>query len=367
MTRSPSLPTRAKLTLKDLAARLGVSAMTVSNAFNRPDQLSPELRSRILRTASELGYDAPAASGRMLRTGKAHALGLCCPDPIGHLFADPNAAEFMKGIAEDCQERQVALTILPGFADAGHSSALDSVALDGIILYAAPDAGPFLERVLRKPLPIVTVDGKRRPGFASVSIEDRPGACEIADLVLAHGHRRCALFGMEIDSGMRSRPVTFAQLEKATCTVTRERARGFREAFDRYGVAVECLPCFEVFRNDAEQAYRLAQDLFEKEKKRPTAILCMSDRIALGVIGAARACGFKVPGDISITGFDDIPGAALSDPALTTVRQPARGKGRTAALLLLQNRNEAIQLPVELIVRRSVGPVPASPPAHWPD
>ncbi|MBW0000229.1 MAG: LacI family DNA-binding transcriptional regulator [Verrucomicrobia bacterium] len=367
MTRPIPPATPAKLTLKALAARLGVSAMTVSNAFNRPDQLSPGLRSRILRTANELGYDAPAPSGRMLRTGKAHALGLCCPDPISHLFADPNAAEFMKGIAEVCQERQVALTILPGFADAGHSSALDSVALDGIILYAAPDAGPFLERVLRKPLPIVTVDGKRRSGLPSVSIEDRPGAREIADLVLAHGHRRCAVFGMEIDAGMQSRPVTFAQLEKAACTVTRERARGFREAFDQHSVAVERVRCFEVFRNDAEQAYLLAQDLFENEKKQPTAILCMSDRIALGVMGAARACGFKIPGDISITGFDDIPGAAMADPPLTTVRQPARGKGRTAALLLLQNRNEAIRLPVELVVRKSVGPVPLIPPNHWPD
>ena len=146
-----SLP---RLTLKDLAARLGVSAMTVSNAFNRPDQLSSELRSRILQTANELGYYAPAASGRMLRTGKTNALGLCCPDPISHLFADPNAAEFMKGIAEVCQEHQVALTILPGFGDAGQSSALDTVAVDGIILYAAPDKGPFLDRVLRKPLPI---------------------------------------------------------------------------------------------------------------------------------------------------------------------------------------------------------------------
>jgi DNA-binding LacI/PurR family transcriptional regulator len=172
---------------------------------------------------------------------------------------------------------------------------------------------------------------------------------------------------MEIDSGMHSRPVTFAQLEKATCTVTRERARGFREAFDQYDIAVERLRCFEVFRNDAEQAYRLAQDLFEKKDRRPTAILCMSDRIALGVVGAARACGFKIPGDISITGFDDIPGAALADPPLTTVRQPARGKGRTAALLLLQNRNEAIRLPVELVVRGSVGPVPVVPPTHWPD
>lgn len=366
MTRSPLPSSRAKLTLKDLAARLGVSAMTVSNAFNRPDQLSSDLRSRILRTASELGYDAPAPSGRMLRTGKAHALGLCCPDPISHLFADPNAAEFMTGIAEVCQERQVALTILPGFADAGHSSALDSVALDGIILYAAPDAGPFLDRVLRKPLPIVTVDGKRRPGFPSVSIEDRPGAREVAEFVLASGHRRCTVFGMEIDAGMRSRRVTFAQLEKAACTVTRERARGFREAFDEYEIPVERLRCFEVFRNDAEQAYLLARDLFEKEKgKRPTAVLCMSDRIALGVMRAASACGLRIPDDISVTGFDDIAGAALADPPLTTVRQPARGKGRTAALVLLQNRNEAIRLPVELVVRRSVGPV--IPSNHWPD
>jgi DNA-binding LacI/PurR family transcriptional regulator len=335
--------------------------MTVSNAFNRPDQLSSALRSRILQTANELGYYAPAASGRVLRTGKSNALGLCCPDPIGHLFADPNAAEFMKGIAEVCQERQVALTILPGFADADQSSALDTVAIDGIILYAAPDSGPFLDRILRKPLPVVTVDGRRRPGFPSVTIEDRKGAREIADFVLAHGHRRCAVFGMEIGFKNHSRPVTFAQLEKAACVVTRERARGFRDAFDEYQLSTERLPCFEVFRNDAEQAYLLAHALFERGGRPPTAILCMSDRLALGVMGAARACGLRIPGDISITGFDDVLGAALANPPLTTIRQPTRGKGRTAALLLLQNRSQAIRLPVELVVRGSVGPVAPVP------
>ncbi|MBV9488463.1 MAG: LacI family DNA-binding transcriptional regulator [Verrucomicrobia bacterium] len=365
MSRPPITSALPRLTLKDLAARLGVSAMTVSNAFNRPDQLSPELRSRILQTANELGYYAPAPAGRVLRTGRVNAIGLCCPDPIAHLFSDPNAAEFMKGIAEVCQERQIALTILPGFADASQSCALDTVAVDGLILYAAPDAGPFLSRVLRKPLPVVTVDGKRRPGSPNVSIDDRQGARQVADLVLAHGHRRIAIFGMEIGPGMRSRPVTFAQLEKASCVVTRERARGFRDAFEGYGVSPERLPCFEVFRNNAEQADQLAHNLFERGEELPTAILCMSDRIALGIASAARACGLRIPQDLSLTGFDDIPATASADPPLTTVRQPTRGKGRTAALLLLQKRNQAVRLPVELVVRASVGAPPAAAPGRF--
>ena len=99
------LPLRDEVNLKSLARHLGVSAMTVSNAFNRPGELSASLRQRILSTAANLGYHGPRPTGRMLRTGLAGAVALFNPDPIPHLFEDSNASAFMAGISEVCEKR----------------------------------------------------------------------------------------------------------------------------------------------------------------------------------------------------------------------------------------------------------------------
>jgi hypothetical protein len=111
------LPIRDQVTLKSLAQQLGVSAMTVSNAFNRPEELSANLRQRILSTGANAGYHGPRPSGRMLRTGLAGAIALSNPDPIPHLFEDSNASAFMTGISEICEKHQYGLAVPGRFVD----------------------------------------------------------------------------------------------------------------------------------------------------------------------------------------------------------------------------------------------------------
>src|SRR5260370_18932265 len=113
----PRLPVRDRVTLKSLAQQLGVSAMTVSNAFNRPEELSANLRQRILSTAANAGYHGPRPSGRMLRTGLAGAIPLSNPDPIPHLFEHSNASAFIACISWICEEHPYRINVLPPLAD----------------------------------------------------------------------------------------------------------------------------------------------------------------------------------------------------------------------------------------------------------
>src|SRR5246127_1645324 len=169
----PRLPIRDQVTLKSLAQQLGVSAMTVSNAFNRPKELSANLRQLILSTAANAGYQGPRPSGRILRPGLAGAIALANPDPIPHLFEDSNASAFMAGISEICEQHQFGLTVLPPVPDDSRLTAVDKVAVDGFILYAIPDHSSIVKRILGRQLPTVTVDMSKLPAVAAVGIDDR--------------------------------------------------------------------------------------------------------------------------------------------------------------------------------------------------
>src|SRR5258708_30694771 len=194
----PRLPIRDRVTLKSLAQQLGVSAMTVSNAFNRPEELSADLRQHILSTAASAGYHGPRPSGRMLRTGLADAIALVNPDPMPHRFEDTNASAFMAGISEICEKHQYGLTVLPPVEDISRITAIDKVAVDGFILYAIPDHSSIIRRVLGRQLPTVTVDMGKLPGIAAVGINDPEAATKNTGHVLELGHRQIANLSFEM-------------------------------------------------------------------------------------------------------------------------------------------------------------------------
>jgi DNA-binding LacI/PurR family transcriptional regulator len=353
----PRLPIRNQVTLKSLARQLGVSAMTVSNAFNRPEELSANLRQRILSTAANAGYHGPRPSGRMLRTGLAGAIALSNPDPIPHLFEDANASAFMAGISEVCEKHQYGLTVLPPVQDISRLTAIDKVAVDGFILYAIPDRSSITKRVLGRQLPTVSVDMSKLPEIAAVGIDDRDAAREIASHVLKLGHRQIVILSLEMLPDGFSGLVNDDRVERCRASVTQQRLLGYVDALNAAGIDFETVPIYEIRINDDAEASYWTRRFLKKKRRRPTAIFSMSDRMAFGALHAATQLGLKVPRDLSIIGFDDIPQAAGSTPALTTVRQPSRAKGRMAAAIVagdLPYTAEFQQLSTELIVRESV-------------
>lgn len=148
------------------------------------------------------------------------------------------------------------------------------------------------------------------------------------------------------------------RLKKCSMAVTRQRLRGYGDALANAGLNLETVAVYEVRANNEMEAYHWATIFLKRKAGRPTAILAMSDCLALGALRAAIQLGLSVPGDLSIVGFDDIPQASASTPSLTTIRQPTREKGYLAASILmgeLPYTDETRILPTELIVRGSVG------------
>src|SRR5690348_5773088 len=144
MAGAPSIPTQTTVTLADVAAQLGVSRTTVSNAYNRPDQLSPKLRDRVLAAATELGYAGPDPMARGLRRGRTGSLGLVFDQPLTYAFTDPAAALFLSGMAAGLEEHGAALSIIPRMPDGPEGSAemVRSALVDGYMLFCTAADDP---------------------------------------------------------------------------------------------------------------------------------------------------------------------------------------------------------------------------------
>lgn len=349
--------TQERVTLKTLARQFGVSPMTVSNAFNRPQELSRDLRERIIAAAAKVGYYSPRPSGRMLRTGRVGAFALFNPDPIPHLFEDPLASSFVAGIFEICEKYQYGLTLLPRAKDASQIGAIDQVAVDGFILHAIPDQSSIIPRIRGRRLPIVTVDMSKLPGVPTIGIDDRESVRKIASHVLELGHKKIAVLSLEMNPDGFSGRVTSDRMRQCNMAVTRQRLLGYSDALAKAGVDLETVAVYEVQGNNEMEAYHWATIFLKQKGGRPTAVLAMSDCLALGGLRAAIQLGLSVPRDISIVGFDDIPQASASRPSLTTIRQPMKEKGYLAASILIGElpcTEEIRILPTELILRESV-------------
>src|SRR4051812_46155482 len=197
----PSSPTTA-ITLADVAARIGVSRTTVSNAYNRPDQLSPKLREKVLAAATELGYDGPNPMARGLRRGQAGSLGLVFDAPLSYAFTDPAATLFLTGMATGLEEHGAALSIIPRIPEGAERSAelVRSALVDGYMMFCTAADDPRYAAVRARGLPFVLVEYDDDPTAAHVGIDDVAGAEAAARHLVDLGHRNVAIVsGYETD------------------------------------------------------------------------------------------------------------------------------------------------------------------------
>ena len=347
-------------TLQTIADELGVSRSTVSNAYNRPDQLTAELRERVLATARRLGYGGPDPAARKLRAGRAGVIGVVLTENLSYAFSDPAAVYFLEGLAGPCEEADAGILLLPINVAAKSADAVRDAVVDGLCMYSLPDEHPAIDAALERGIPTVIVDEPIVRGTGFVGIDDRRATRMIGEHLTGLGHRRPAVIVPTVFPGGYEGPSTQQRLDANAYRMDRERLAGLRGAFEGAGVSWKDVPVQES-ANQRGAGALAARALLEHDP-RPTAIAALTDQLALGVLDAAREQGIAVPDELSVTGFDDIVEAARSSPPLTTVRQPLGEKGDVAGRVLLDliagKRVRKRTLPIELKVRASTGPPP---------
>jgi DNA-binding LacI/PurR family transcriptional regulator len=354
------------VTLRTVARAVGVSPATVSNAYNRPHKLTPALRERILRAARELGYPGPHPAARSLRRGRAGSIGLLFGEALTYAFQDPGAVDFLRGLAEGTARHNTVLQLIAALdADRQEgASLLANAIIDGLVVWTLPDRHPLLRLARERTIPLVIHGSPRLDGVPFVGIDDHTAAQAAAEHLLQLGHRSLAIVSQPFGPSRRARQRDPAKIGRPGYRVTRERLAGYLAAANAATPRPAALGIYEVAVNSRDQGHRAALALLHATP-RPTAVLAMSDELAIGVLAAARELDLRVPHDLSVVGWDDLPSARTSDPALTTIRQSLHDQGRTCARLLITATrgglaaDDLVHLaPWQLITRDSTGPPP---------
>jgi len=353
-----------RVTLTSIARELGVSAMTVSNAYNHPDRLSEALRERIFETAGRLGYHGPDPVGRSLRRQRTDVVGVLYSNPLSYAFDDPAAVSFLGGLSSVTEEADLGLLLVPA-AGGGESSERDpraaaQAAVDGFVIYSMSDEEPLLAAALQRRLPVVVVDQPRKEGVPFVGVDDEGAARMAAEHLLDLGHEMFAIVSFGLAPDGREGIADSDRQKRTAFHVSRMRLRGYRAAMEDAGLPWSEVPVYECQGSAKELGYRAVEALFCSQQE-PTAILASSDQLALGAIEWMTERRISVPQDVSVVGFDDIPAAASADPPLTTVHQAHVEKGIMAGRMLVAQIHEegapnAGPLATHLVVRGSTSP-----------
>jgi DNA-binding LacI/PurR family transcriptional regulator len=343
-------------TLDTVAAAAGVSRMTVSNAYNHPDQLSERTRQHVLETAARLGYPGPNPTAASLRLRRTRTVGVVLTERLPYAFADPGLITVLHGIATELSGAGNALLLVPARGGDGQTLVRQAI-VDALILCALDADDPTVAAALDRQLPTVTVGHPRLPRVPHVGSDNPAGAAAVAEHLLGLGHRRLAVVTTGRDDDAASPRPLFD-----------ERVRGFRDTAAGAGAEVRVVCASD--NNRAAGRDVGAELLAAPAGRRPTGVFTVTDILALGVLDAAADAGIAVPAGLSVAGFDNVAAAADSAPALTTVDHDLFGRGQVAARLVLRmidgGRARAPYAPARLVPRASTGPVPRAGAATAP-
>jgi DNA-binding LacI/PurR family transcriptional regulator len=301
----------------------------------------------VLAAARELGYHGPNPVARTLSSGHTGALGLVFDHSLTAALTDPATAPLLLGVAAECEARSLGLTLVP-LLEGADDRHVRTALLDGFVLYSVTDHDARLRAVRERGLPYVLVDHEPDPaGAPRVNIDDRGASRKVGEHLLGLGHRRIGIV-----LGFEHPARTLAQAEEESIYfVGAERLAGLRSAGVDPATPVASGP------GHGREAGRIAAHRLLDLPEPPTAVIAISDLLALGVMEAAAERGLDVPTELSVVGFDDIPAAAAATPPLTSVSQPHTEKGAAAVRLLLDSDDrESVLLPAELVIRSTTAP-----------
>ena len=335
------------MNLETIARLSGVSRSTVSRVINNSPNVSPEARERVLQVIRDTNFQ-PNIAARSLATGSTHILGLVIPMNVGQVFVDPYFPLLIQGVSTACYAREYAVMLW--LAEPEHErrtsrQILHSGLIDGVVISSIQKDDSLVDAMLERHFPFVMIG---RPFFQEsvhcVDVDNIGGAFRATTLLYNQGRQRVATI-----------------TGPATMIAGVDRLEGYRQAIHTCG-----LPYDPVLVEEAaftqESGYAAARRLLPHH---PDALFCASDAMAQGAYRAIQEAGLRIPEDIAVVGFDDMPFSAHMQPPLATVRQPIQQLGSMAVNTLIKvlNGPERAQpykviLPTELVIRTSCGSPP---------
>jgi LacI family transcriptional regulator len=329
--------------IKDVAARAGVSVGTVSNVLNRPYLVSTTTRARVQSAIDALGFVRNEAA-RHLRAGQSRTLAYVLLDAGNPFFTD-----VARGMEQVASEQDLAVFLCNSAENARREDDYLDLLLEqrmrGVLITPVNLANERLAALPARGVPVVLVDSAGDENkHCSVGVDDVEGGDLAVSHLLEQGHRNIAFLGG---------PLSIPQV--------RDRQAGARRALDRAGAPHSALTVLETSALNVAEGQRAGQRLLGLPgSRRPTAVFCANDLLALGLLQEMTTQGVPVPDEVAIVGFDDIEFAAAAAVPLTSVRQPREALGRRAVELLLEeeeadgdHEHRSIKFSPELVVRAS--------------
>jgi LacI family transcriptional regulator len=328
-----------RVTIADVARIAGVSKTTVSRVLNTRGDVDHATRAHVREVIERLGY-VPSSGAVGLARGSSRTVGMLVPS-----LTWPWMGEVLQGVADTVEQAGFGLLLFTCNRGADSverfASQVSARAFDGLLAVEPEDTLAMLAALHRKGLPVVLIDDRgRHPAFPHVTAANRDGGAAAARHLLSlERHRPLVLTG----------PLRFG--------CVRDRLDGFGEVYAEAGHPLDAALVVEGDFTEADG--RAAVGRLLREGRTFDAVFAHNDLAAIGALAALRATGLHVPDDVAVIGFDDIPMAALTHPTLTTVHQPMRAMGETAARMLLARLTGEAQpdtsavLPTSVVVRQS--------------
>lgn len=340
MAKKTVLP---RVTIVEVAEKAGVSLGTVSRVMNNDSHVAPETRERVSAVMREMGYVANRQA-RGLKGSRTNVIGVLAPD-LGTGYI----GEILHGIDAELGLHQLDLMLFTthraATKEANYVANMVQGMVDGLLLILPRNPVDYMATLTDRNFPFVLIDhqGTGNP-CPAVGATNWQGGYHATEYLIKLGHRRIGFITGSMDLGAAI-----------------DRLEGYKSALQVHHIPYESQLIYEgtFWQTDG---YAGGSALLNLENP-PTAIFASNDVMAMGAMDAIRSRGLRVPEDISIIGFDDIPQAAMVRPALTTVRQPLEQMGRLATQMLIDQLKHPekeigrIELPTELIVRDSTLPL----------
>lgn len=342
---------RKNPTIKDIAEMAGVSKTTVSFAFNNPKRVAADTLEKIMKISGELNY-SPDPIARTLATKRTGTIGFLLPEITPEGFKNPLLFQILQGMRTGCLAKQMSLNIIsppPGLL----LETVRKTAVDGYVILGMIHDMDFFEYLKERDIPAVSLDGGILKTIPMVTSNEEKGAYSIMDYILNNNHQKILILSFNDAEDHR---------DNFSSSVGYRRFQGYEKALKKRGLSLNSknIHIYNCKECSIEGGYLAMQENM-KNADRPTAVIAMSDIMAMGIYQFCREKKIAIPEDLSVTGFDGLFEVSLLNPPLTTVQQSAALKGEKSIELLTDYLNgkkcRSVEFKVRFLKGQSVSPV----------